>query len=86
MIRWHETLAAQMGLRIGGLAVLTLAAMTVRVLYTRVHAHPPAPAGLADLGLCAIVVVLMVVGDALLFAGPALWKQVMVPGRWSATA
>lgn len=84
MVRWHETLAAQIGLRAGGLAILSLAWMVGHALYDRVHAHPPSPASAAELGLCAIFVVLLVIGNALMVVGPGLWKQVSVPGCWSA--
>ena len=84
MVRWHETLAAQFGLRTGGLAILSLAWVTGRALYDRVHVHPPSQATPAELGLCAVLVLLLVIGNALLFVGPGLWKHVAVPGRWSA--
>lgn len=84
MKRWHETLAARLGLRAGGLAVLSLAWLTGGVLYHRIHAHPPAPATIGELGLCMVFVLLGLAGNALFFVGPGLWKQVPVPGRWHA--
>ncbi|WP_232493290.1 hypothetical protein [Novosphingobium kaempferiae] len=83
MVRWHETLAAQLGLRFGGLAILSLAWLAGSALYGRVHAHPPAQASLTELALCAVFVLLLVIGNALLFVGPGLWKQVPLPGHWS---
>ncbi|MFT4056135.1 MAG: hypothetical protein QM681_16645 [Novosphingobium sp.] len=80
MIRWYETLAAQIGLRLGGLAILSLAWTTAIVLYRHEHAHALSQASLVELSLCAIFFGLHVVGHALLFAGPGLWKQVPVAG------
>lgn len=82
MTCWHETLAARISLRGGGLAVVSLAWLVGASLYHRVHAHPPAQASLPELGLCAVLVVLLVVGGALLFVGAGLWKQVPRPRRW----
>lgn len=84
MSRWHETLAAGIGLRLGGVAILSAAWLTGSALYARVHMHPPAPASPAELALCALLVLLLVTGNALLFVGPGLWKQVEIPARWSA--
>jgi len=83
MVRWHETLAARIGLRFGGIAILSLAWLVGSTLYGRVHAHLPAQASLTELALCAIFLLLVVTGNALLFVGPGLWKQVPLPGRWS---
>lgn len=83
MAHWHETRAAQGGLRIAGAAVLTAAWATGSALYTHVHAHPPGAASLGELGLCALLVVSLVVGNALLFVGPGLWRRVEIP-RWNA--
>jgi hypothetical protein len=83
MKTWHETLAAQFGLRIGGLAVLALAWVTGAALYAQVHAHPPAPAHLHELGLCAVLVLLLIVGGCLAVVGPGLWRRVEIPRRWT---
>ncbi|WP_260929661.1 hypothetical protein [Novosphingobium sp. 9] len=63
--------------------MLVLACGTGTILYRHVHAHAPAQATMGELGLCALLVLLLVIGSGLLFVGPALWKQVHVPGRWS---
>lgn len=84
MVRWHETLAARFGLRIGGLAVLSAAWLAASTLHAQVHSHPPAAEGWYDLGLCTLLVVLAVVGSALLIVGPGLWKRVEIPSQWSA--
>lgn len=84
MVKWHETWAAQIGLRIGGAAVLGMAYWIGSALYARVHVHAPQQASAAELGLCLILVLLLVVGNALFFVGPGLWKQVEIPARWHA--
>lgn len=83
MKTWHETLMAQVGLRIGGLAVLALAWVTAVRLHAQVHAHPPAPAHLHELGLCAVLVLLLIVGGCLAVVGPGLWRRVEIPRRWT---
>lgn len=85
MARWHQTFSAQIGLRFGGTAVLSLAWVTGSILYAKVHSHAPQEASLGELGLCAMLVVLGIVGSALLCVGPRLWKQVELPERRKAT-
>lgn len=84
MAAWHETLAARLLLRLGGGALLSAAWFVGSLLYSSVHAHPPRAATPAELGLCALLLLLLVTGNALAFVGAGLWKQVAVPGRWSA--
>lgn len=84
MAAWHETLAARLLLRLGGGALLSAAWLVGSLLYRSVHAHPPRAATPAELGLCALLLLLAVAGNALVFVGAGLWKQVSVPGRWSA--
>jgi hypothetical protein len=84
MVRWHETRAAGVALRLGGAGLLAIAWLTGTALYARVHAHPPAPASMGELGLCTVLVLLLVAGAALLVVGPGLWRQVELPAAWSA--
>jgi hypothetical protein len=84
MAKWHETFAAQVGLRLGGATALLGAWLTCSFLYTLVHSHPPRQASLSELGLCALLVMLGIVGSALLRVGPGLWKQVERPAWRSA--
>lgn len=84
MVRWHKTLGAQLGLRASGVAILSLSWLIGTRLYRQVHSLPAHPGSIAEFGLCLVLVVLLVCGNALLFVGPGLWKQVPVPGRWSA--
>ncbi|MBO9724800.1 MAG: hypothetical protein J7530_10520 [Novosphingobium sp.] len=84
MATWHETLAARLLLRLGGGTLLSAAWFVGSRLYSSVHAHPPRAATPAELGLCALLLLLLVTGNALLFVGAGLWQQVAVPGRWSA--
>lgn len=85
MVRWHQTLAAELGFRVGGMVGLSLAWLVGSDLYARVHSHPPAPATFGELGLCTILVALLVVGNALLCVGAGLWKMVPLPGQWAAS-
>lgn len=82
VIDWHQTLAARVGLRLGGMAVLSLAWVAAAQLYAEVHAQPARAATPGELGLCAAVVCAMLAGNALLVIGPGLWARVCVPGRW----
>lgn len=84
MVKWHQTSAGQIALRMGGACILAGAYWTGLVLYARVHLHPAQQASVAELGLCLALAVLLVVGNALLFVGPGLWKQVELPARWHA--
>jgi hypothetical protein len=84
MAAWHETLAARLLLRLGGGALLSAAWFVGSLLYRSVHAHPPRAATPAELALCALLLLLTVTGNALAFVGEGLWKQVTIPGRWSA--
>lgn len=79
---WHQTLAARIGLRLGGMAVLSLAWLAGARLYAEVHAQPARAATPGELGLCAVVVGCLLAGNALLVVGPGLWARVRVPGRW----
>ncbi|WP_211295071.1 hypothetical protein [Novosphingobium guangzhouense] len=85
MVPWHETLAVRIGMRLVGLGILSMAAATGRALYAKVHAHPPAQATLPELGLCAVLVVLLLVGAVMVSLGAVLCRSVPVPGRWSVT-
>ncbi|MEE4451060.1 hypothetical protein [Novosphingobium resinovorum] len=76
--------AAQIGLRALGAGILSGAWLVGAKLYAIVHAHPPSQASMGEWALCAVLVVLLVAGNALLFVGPGLWRQVPIPGRWSA--
>ena len=84
MGKWHETLAAQVGLRVGGLSILTGAWITGSTVYGYVHSHPSGDATIGELALCAVLVLLLIIGNALLVVGPGLWKQVEIPGPWNA--
>lgn len=84
MVIWHQTFAAQIGLRALGAGILYGATLVGSTLYTQIHSHSPREASLTELAFCALFVLLLVIGNALLFVGPGLWKEVEIPGRWSA--
>lgn len=83
MTHWHEKRVAQIGLRLIGLGLLVTAALLTHGLYLEVHSHSPRHASTLELGLCALDWIVLLSGNLLLFVGPALWKQVAVPGRWT---
>lgn len=84
MRRWHETVWARIGLRLAGLLMLGSAWAIARAIYGQVHAGPSAAASLGELAECAVLVIMLIVGNALLMMGAGLWKQVEIPSRWSA--
>lgn len=84
MVVWHETLLARYCLRLGGAGTLAGAWFTGSTLFAQVHAHPPRSASLGELGLCAVLVTLLLIGNALLFFGSTLFRQVEIPNRWQA--
>ena len=82
MKKWHETRAANLGLRAGGLALLVLGAS----LAVRLHDWALAPqvreAASLTMLLSAAVFLCGSAGSALLVVGPGLWESVEVSERW----
>jgi len=83
MGKWHQSRVADLALRSAGLCSLTLGWFIGLGLYHDVHAHRLHQASLGELGRCAILVVSVLAGNALLLVGARLWKQIEVPGRRS---
>lgn len=83
MTKWHQTLVANIGLRLGGLASLCLAWSIGSALYREIHLHLPREASVGELALCTLLVASVLIGNALIVVGPDLWRQVEVPGRRS---
>lgn len=82
MKKWHETLAADLGLRVGGLALLVLGwSVAVRLHQMALTASARDATSLMML-LSAIVFLCGSAGSALLFVGPGLWETVEVSERW----
>ncbi len=82
MKKWHETLAANLGLRAGGVALLVLGwSVAVRLHQMALATSPREPSSFMML-LAAIVFLCGSGGSALLFVGPGLWETLEVSERW----
>lgn len=82
MKKWHENPAANVGLRIAGLALLGIAWS----LAVRLH-HMGAGVSARDTSALMLLFAAMVflcgsAGSALMFVGPGLWDEVEVSERW----
>ena len=82
MKKWHETVAANLCLRAGGLVLLAICWSIAARL------HPVPPGALARdatsllMLLSAMAFLCGSAGSALLFVGPGLWETVEVSERW----
>jgi hypothetical protein len=83
MAKWHQKRVADLALRASGLCTLTLGWFVGLGLYHDIHAQRLHQATLGELGRCAILVVSVLAGNALLLVGARLWMRVQVPGRRS---
>ena len=82
MSKWHETIAAKIGLRLGGLGLLALGWVIGRSL-----AHLVDQGGLQAITSTEFVegATLFLsgsAGSALLLFGSGLWKEVRIAERW----
>lgn len=82
MKKWHETCAANLGLRAGGLVLLAVCWS----IAARLH---PVPTGASARDAMSLLMLLSGIaflcgsaGSALLFVGPGLWETVEVSERW----
>ena len=82
MKKWHETLAANLGLRAGGVALLVLGWSVALRLHQMALAASPRETTSFMMLLSAIVFLCGSAGSALLFVGPGLWETVEVSERW----
>lgn len=82
MKKWHETLAANLGLRAGGLALLVLGWSVAIRLHQLALTTSARDATSFMMLLAAIVFLCGSAGSALLFVGPGLWETVEVSERW----
>lgn len=83
MKQWHESLSANIGLRVGGVALIA-AGWSVAVRLHHIALATPARDHHSSLMmlLAAIVFLCGSAGSALLFVGPGLWESVEVSERW----
>lgn len=82
MRKWHEGLAANLGLRAGGVALLVAAWLLAVRLHHLAHGTSARDATSPMLLLSAILFLCLSAGSALLFVGPGLWETVEVSRRW----
>lgn len=82
MKQWHESLAANLGLRAAGIGLLVTGwSIGVRLHQIALGVSARDPSSLMML-LAAIVFICGSAGSALLFVGPGLWETIEVSGRW----
>jgi hypothetical protein len=82
MTKWHERVAANIGLRTGGAALLGLGGATaVRLHHIALGVAAREPTSLMML-LAAVIVLCGSAGSGLFFVGPGLWETVEVSERW----
>ncbi|HWW58976.1 MAG TPA: hypothetical protein VN047_18930 [Sphingopyxis sp.] len=82
MKKWHEGLAANVGLRAGGIALLATGWSLAVRLHHMAQAISPRDATLPMMVLSAILFLCASAGSALLFVGPGLRETVEIAERW----
>lgn len=82
MKKWHDSLTADIGLRLGGVALLGLGGATAFRLHHMALGMPAREPNSVMLLLAAIVFLCGSAGSALLFVGSGLWATVEVSERW----
>ncbi len=82
MTKWHESAAANFGLRAAGLALLAVAWLVAVRLHQMSHTISPRDATPLVILLSAILFLCASAGGALLFVGPGLWETVEISERW----
>lgn len=83
MTRWHETITANIGLRVGGIVLLILARVQAWRLHHIVQMNFSGQATPLQILLAAMTFLSASIGCALLFVGPGLWRRVRVSERWA---
>ena len=82
MKKWHETRAANIGLRAGGIVLLGIGWLLALRLHHMAQSIGPRDANSLMMLLSATAFLCASAGSALLFAGPGLWEPVEVAERW----
>lgn len=82
MKKWHETLAANLGLRASGLAFFAAGWSVAVRLHQMALTISPRDATSFMMLLSAIAFICGSAGSALFFVGPGLWESVEVSERW----
>lgn len=82
MTNWHESLAANIGLRAGGVALLGIGWSSAARLHQIALAAPVRDNSPVMMLLAAMLFLCGSAGSALIFVGPGLWERVEVSERW----
>lgn len=82
MMKWHESAAANLGLRATGLALLAAAWLLAVRLHHMSQTISPRDATSLVMLLSAVLFLCASAGSALLFVGPGLWEPVEISERW----
>ena len=82
MKRWQETLAANLGLRIGGIVLFAIGWSAAFRLHHLALTTTARDATSFTMLLAAATFICGSAGSALLFVGPGLWETVQVSERW----
>ncbi|WP_156416979.1 hypothetical protein [Sphingopyxis sp. H050] len=82
MKNWHQTLAANVGLRAGGMLLLGFGWAVAMRLHHMALGAPVREAAPLTLALSAATFLCGSAGSALLLIGPGLWETVEVSERW----
>lgn len=82
MKKWHDGLAADIGLRAGGFTLLALGGATAVRLHHIALGVPAREPTSFMMALAAFLFLCGSAGSALLFVGPGLWETVEVSERW----
>ncbi|MCC2601264.1 hypothetical protein [Sphingopyxis yananensis] len=82
MMKWHETQAANMCLRLAGAILVGLAMLAVSHLHAIAHSTSAHEASAVMMFLAAVTFWCGSVGSALVIVGPKLWDTVQVSQRW----
>lgn len=82
MNKWHENRAADIGLRVGGAALLGIVWLLALRLHHMAHTIGPREASSLMFLLSGATFLCASAGSALLFVGGGLWESVEVSARW----
>jgi hypothetical protein len=82
MFNPQEIRTRDVAIRLGGLAMLPLGALSIDLLYKLVH-HRPHPATFLELCLAAASFLFLSIGSALLMLGSHLLDKVEISPRWA---
>jgi hypothetical protein len=82
MKKWHQSFAANIGLRAVGIALLGIGWLLAVRLHHMAQTIGPRETSALMILLSAATFLCASAGSALLFVGPGLWETVEVSERW----